>query len=877
MLNNNNPFIIVKIIFKFEGGITVLSKIRRLVRRKFELYDLKLSEEALVMQFSLHNFVMFNKRDFYIKLNGYGIPYNFRKVSKNIVEARIDTRSIVKDNNVFDFYYKNKKLWLVMPNDLKAIFEIKNKVYISKVNKSLTLNRYKTDYNLVGSWEDIGIRQLDNEHIQFDIDFNLDAIILLNRTRQVEIPVSTNRISLANIQQMIKEQEYKLYLVFGNEMYSAHFTQTYKTYYLMMNHEWSGSQLFVLANNLEVPYLKATSMLNEVSLSIHTKVNEVAAGSNNQFVSLAIIDKDLTNLQYLPSTVVKEQVSSKLPVDQFASLQEKKLLAVFYDTLTKNENFYLLKSETKVSFTGHYFFDEQIYQLDITRKNGITLISKKPKLKLGVNAVNEQILSIYFQPNRVYEQFQYYLTFEERNSQNSYHISIERGEHDIKIPYNELEKLKTISKNIVDIFISIYDDQKLIRKEKIKYRAGTYKKDSYLTLREEKNQGKRIYYMFTLTPFKNIKIESFAITEKQYQILENGKKDNKVWLIGERTDTAQDNGIQFFKWLQEHTNVEAYYVIDERSKDYGRIKHLKNIVSFGSQQHYEVAARANVLISTHDLENILPYKTARGFWGYENSVRVFLQHGVLGRKNVEYHKQYYDLPFHLFDVSSKSEKYDIVVDQLGYQPEDVAITGLPRFDNLPLVPNKKTKKILIMPTWRDWLNSDYAFTNSDYMKQYLDLINDKKLESLLDKYDVEINFYPHYRAQEFFKHHLKNVTNKIQYIELGEKTVQELLIEHDILITDYSSISFDFSYMNKPVIFFHFDVERFFRKGILRPVEETFIGKIAYNKSELIDSIEKAIQSNDIKQNVDVSNLFDHVDHKNSERVYKAILNKTNE
>lgn len=369
-------------------------------------------------------------------------------------------------------------------------------------------------------------------------------------------------------------------------------------------------------------------------------------------------------------------------------------------------------------------------------------------------------------------------------------------------------------------------------------------------------------------------MESFELTNEQYKILENNKKDDNVWLIGERTDTAQDNGVQLFKWLQDNTDIESYYVIDGKSKDYNRINHLNNVVIFGSKQHFEVAAKANVLISTHDLENILPYKTARNFWGYENSVRVFLQHGVLGRKKVEYDKENYDLPFHLFNVSSTSEKYDIVVNQLGYAPEDVGVTGLPRFDNLPLEPKSKVKKILIMPTWRDWLNSDYAFSNSEYMDQYLELINNKKTEELLEKYNVEINFYPHYRAQEFFKYHLSKNEGKIQYISLGQKTVQELLIEHDILITDYSSISFDFSYMKKPVIFFHFDVEQFFKKGILRPVEETFIGSIAYNVNEILNKVENTINERGTQQNNDLSNIFDFVDHKNSERVYYMILNK---
>src|SRR5699024_3895034 len=304
-------------------------------------------------------------------------------------------------------------------------------------------------------------------------------------------------------------------------------------------------------------------------------------------------------------------------------------------------------------------------------------------------------LGIYFQPNKVYDTFQFYITFEERLSQNKYEIPISRGEQSIDIPYNEIQKLKTASKNIVDIFITIYDGQDVVRKEKMKYRAGIYKKDNYMTISKRNFDGNKVYYMFTLTPFKNIKIESFEVSKQELNILENSKKDNNVWLIGERTDTAQDNGISFFRWLQNNTDIEAYYVIDKNSMDYEKIEELNNVVIFGSEAHFKVAAKAKVLASTHDLENILPYKTAEGFWGYEDTIKVFLQHGVLGRKNVEYNKKYYDLPFEIFNVSSTSEKYDIVIDQLGYEEDDVYVTGLPRFDNLPLETNNEVKKILI--------------------------------------------------------------------------------------------------------------------------------------------------------------------------------------
>src|SRR5699024_4700110 len=116
-------------------------------------------------------------------------------------------------------------------------------------------------------------------------------------------------------------------------------------------------------------------------------------------------------------------------------------------------------------------------------------------------------LNIYFQPDTIYETFQYYITFEERSSQHRYEQEIQRGEQDIEIPYKEIERLKTTSKNIIDIFISIYDDKILIRKEKIKFRKGIYKKDNYITLKEKNLGNNRVYYMVTLTPFKNVKIE----------------------------------------------------------------------------------------------------------------------------------------------------------------------------------------------------------------------------------------------------------------------------------------------------------------------------------------------------------------------------------
>lgn len=47
-----------------------------------------------------------------------------------------------------------------------------------------------------------------------------------------------------------------------------------------------------------------------------------------------------------------------------------------------------------------------------------------------------------------------------------------------------------------------------------------------------------------------------------------------------------------------------------------------------------------------------------------------------------------------------------------------------------------------MPTWRNWLDSvpDKDFEESDYFRHYMGLLNSVRLNNILEKYDLEINF-----------------------------------------------------------------------------------------------------------------------------------------
>ena len=82
--------------------------------------------------------------------------------------------------------------------------------------------------------------------------------------------------------------------------------------------------------------------------------------------------------------------------------------------------------------------------------------------------------------------------------------------------------------------------------------------------------------------------------------------------------------------------------------------------------------------------------------------------------------------------------------------------------------------------------------------------------------------------------------------------------------------------MNKPVVYYHFDEDRFFNRGILRPVNETFLGDIAETEELLISYIEASIKNN-FETNVDdISEIIKYRDHNNCERIYEAVKSQKN-
>jgi CDP-glycerol glycerophosphotransferase (TagB/SpsB family) len=84
---------------------------------------------------------------------------------------------------------------------------------------------------------------------------------------------------------------------------------------------------------------------------------------------------------------------------------------------------------------------------------------------------------------------------------------------------------------------------------------------------------------------------------------------------------------------------------------------------------------------------------------------------------------------------------------------------------------------------------------------------------------------------------------RIQMVEMGEESVQDLMHSSMLMITDYSSVSWEFLSLQKPVIFYRFDIESFLsaRESYIDLRDETY-GDIAYDEDQLTDLLRQYLE-----------------------------------
>lgn len=312
--------------------------------------------------------------------------------------------------------------------------------------------------------------------------------------------------------------------------------------------------------------------------------------------------------------------------------------------------------------------------------------------------------------------------------------------------------------------------------------------------------------------------------------------ERPVWVVGERPETAQDTGLAIFEYLRDrHPEIDSRYVITADSPDRDKVRG-PGVVEFGSVAHLESVLAAERILSSHHPDYLLPLR-GPAFVRAVTARRIFLQHGVLGTKNLTSTYGYEAPGFtaEAFLTSSERER-QIVVEELGWPEDRVIVTGLSRHDRLFGEHPPPGNRLLIMPTWRDWLRTREQVEASIFLRRWRELLESPEFAAYLERHDLVADLYLHANMQAFGS--LFEFAN-VNIVRHGEVTIQDLMLRSRVMLTDYTSAAIDFSFLERPVIYYHFDRASFIGpKGSHFDLDEELPGQIVITAAEALTALE---------------------------------------
>ena len=401
--------------------------------------------------------------------------------------------------------------------------------------------------------------------------------------------------------------------------------------------------------------------------------------------------------------------------------------------------------------------------------------------------------------------------------------------------------------------------------------------DNTITLQKKttanwlKNEAKALLNILKQKNKKTLTVIPFRIA---YYIGYPFFKNKKIWFYMDRPNIADDNGMHLFKYSVKHdSEIKKYFIISKDSPEYLEMKKIGEVLPFQSLKHRYLSLFAENIVTSHP-ENPVIYPFWNSFPYYAGLLKsntAFLQHGII-KDDISPWLNKSDMNLSLFLTSAEKEYESVFQHHYNYDENVVQLLGMPRFDNLKN--EEKKKQILIMPSWRKYLKdkSDDEIIESELYRCFDSLFRNEKLIEIAKKHDYEIIFRPHHHIYKFID--LFEVNEPVR-IESEETKYQHLFNNASLLITDYSSVAFDFSYLKKPIIYYqssndyHYDVETGYFK-----YETMGFGEVCKNEDELVSTIMEYVE-NDCRMKDEfierVYDFFRYTDKNNCMRVHEAV------
>lgn len=357
-----------------------------------------------------------------------------------------------------------------------------------------------------------------------------------------------------------------------------------------------------------------------------------------------------------------------------------------------------------------------------------------------------------------------------------------------------------------------------------------------------------------------------------------------AWLLGGSVGKVYgDNSAALHQYLRRHhPELPVYWVINRDSPDVEAARAHGPVLFSDEVGTYARAILAAVHVISHGVHDVPVCSSSLS----SGALKVRLGHGLTALKKTKARTGHTEASanavFDLVPVASEFERSHKL--EWGIMPEKLVITGLARFDTLlaqqrahPADP----RRLLYMPTWRDGVASASDWEATPFFEGVNGFLTNPALHRLLERRGATLDVFLHMNLDPY----VRGLDERLRGTPVRRIAItdpQRLFAEAGLLITDYSSVAWDVLYLDKPVVFYPFDVEDHERDrgGYLDP-EVGLPGPVACTPDVLIDTLEAYLSGTlmeDPGYRARVARwqrkAFAFRDDRNAERVTQEILKR---
>jgi len=369
-------------------------------------------------------------------------------------------------------------------------------------------------------------------------------------------------------------------------------------------------------------------------------------------------------------------------------------------------------------------------------------------------------------------------------------------------------------------------------------------------------------------------------------------RNKKIWIFigwrrGNQGEIFADNSKYIFLHVANtRKDIRAIWI--------GEDDRICDVLHANGYESYKISSREGIYYSLRAGYTFIDAFMRLRNWRYSGRSKVVqLWHGEgvkkTWRDDSHYRAKYNSIispnlfkNYHFLVASSECVSKHFVSPSFGVSKEKVCITGLPRYDvffneipgsridiNLALewelkkIKLQNPKKIILYaPTFRRGMTEEDP----------LSAIRLSKLNEFFQKrrYFMVVSLHPKFSTKDWMP---ENTFTNISFVNPDYDTYP-LLSNFDLLITDYSSLCMEFLLLEKPTIFFTYDIERYKKDpGLIENIWDLLPGPRVATLHDLLHALDAKIDNRQKDCKNAKEALFDFREGHSSQRVIKQIVN----